>query len=179
MDDAVAAYTWLLQSGTPPSALAVVGNSAGGGLALATLLTLRDAGMPMPACGAVISPWTDLAATGASVASNAATEVLLDPASLRTTAELYADPDQLTLPGVSPLYGDPTGLPPLLVHVSGSEILLDDSLRFVARARAAGVAVELQVVDGMPHVWHLFAGFLPDADTALAALGRWVAERAG
>lgn len=177
LDDARAAYRWLLGSGTPASDIAVVGNSAGGGLTLALLLALRDAGDPLPGCAAVVSPWTDLAVTGESITTNAATEVMLDPGGMRDTAALYADEAQVTDPHVSPLYGDPRGLPPVLVHVSGAEILLDDSVRFVDRARAAGVDIELTIVDGMPHVWHVFAGVLPEADEALAALGRWIVGR--
>ena len=174
-DDAVAAYRWLMRDGDAvPGATVVAGNSAGGGLALACLLALRDAGDPMPAGGVAISPWTDLAGTGESLRTNAATEVMLDPAGVASTAALYAPAARLRDAYVSPLYGDPTGLPPLLLQVSGAEILRDDSLRFADRARAAGVRVTLEVVEDMPHVWHLFAGLLPEADAALQSLGRWV-----
>ena len=174
LDDVTQAYRWLVRSGAAPATVAVVGNSAGGGLTLAALLALREAGDPLPAAAAVISPWTDLALTGASLASNAPTEVMLDPNAVAHTAGLYADPAQLRHPLVSPLYGDLGGLPPLLIHVSGSEILRDDAVRFATRARAAGVEVTLEVVDGMPHVWHLFAGMLAEADDALVELAVWL-----
>jgi acetyl esterase/lipase len=99
---------------------------------------------------------------------------MLDPIGIPDTAALYADRAELTNPYVSPLYGDLRGLPPILLHVSSSEVLLDDATRFAAKARAAGVDVTLEVVEGMPHVWHLFAGLLPEADDALERIGRWV-----
>jgi monoterpene epsilon-lactone hydrolase len=176
LDDVVGAYRGLLDDGVDPATIALVGNSAGGGLTLACLLALRDAGDRLPACAAVISPWTDLANTGPSVRSNAATEVMLDPAAIDSTAALYARSDELRDPYVSPLYGDPTGLPPVLVHVSGAEILLDDSLRFVDRCRAAGVDVTLHVQPHVPHVWHLFTGLLPEADEAMILLGLWLLD---
>jgi epsilon-lactone hydrolase len=177
LDDATRAYRWLLAMGASAATIALVGNSAGGGLVLASLLALRDAGDPSPVAAVAISPWTDLAATGESITSNTATEVMLDPQGVTDTARLYADPDQFRHPLVSPLYGDLHGLPPLLLHVSGSEILRDDAVRFAAAARAAGVDVTIAVVDGMPHVWHLFAGALPEADDALIDLAIWLADR--
>jgi monoterpene epsilon-lactone hydrolase len=177
LHDVMRAYRWLLAAGAAPATLAVVGNSAGGGLVLASLLALRDARDPLPVAAIAISPWTDLAATGASITSNAVTEVMLDPSAVTHTAALYADPDQFRNPLVSPLYGDLHGLPPLLLHASSTEILRDDASRFAARARAANVDVTITVVDGMPHVWHLFAGAIPEADDALIDLAIWLAER--
>lgn len=174
LHDVLHAYRGLLAAGVAPATVAFVGNSAGGGLTLAGLLALRDAGDPLPACAAVISPWTDLTNSGASVRANAATEVMLDPRSVDATAARYATVDQLTHPYVSPLFGDPTGLPPLLVHVSDAEILLDDARRLAARAQAAGVAVTLHVEPFVPHVWHVFAGLVPEADDALVRLGLWL-----
>jgi epsilon-lactone hydrolase len=177
LDDAVAAYRWLLATGTDPATVVLCGNSAGGGLALACLLALRDAGDPAPSGAVAMSPWTDLAATGESVMTNAPTELMLDPDGVLDTARMYADDAQLTDPYVSPLYGDLHGLPPLLLHVSGAEILRDDTLRFADKAQGAGVRVTVDVVDRMPHVWHLFAGFLPEADAAFAQVGEWVLDR--
>ena len=176
LDDAVRAYRWLLRTGTDPLDVVLAGNSAGGGLVLATLLALRDHGDPLPAGAVVISPWTDLAVTGDSIRSNAVTEVMLDASGVLDTALLYADDDQLHHPYVSPLYGDPTGLPPLLVHVSDAEILLDDSRRFVDNARRGGVETTMTVVEGVPHVWHLFAGLLPEADESLLEIGLWLED---
>lgn len=177
LTDVTNAYRGLLDRGVDPGTIAFVGNSAGGGLTLACLLALRDAGDPLPLCAAVISPWTDLTNSGASMRTNAATELMLDPGSVDATAARYASSAQLTDPYVSPLFGDPTGLPPLLVHVSGAEILLDDSLRFARRCAAVNVDVTLHVEPHMPHVWHLFAGLLPEADDALTRLGLWLLDR--
>jgi monoterpene epsilon-lactone hydrolase len=176
LDDTTRAYRWLLTTGAAPDSIGIVGNSAGGGLALATLIALRDAGDSLPAAAVALSPWTDLAATGESITTNAATEVMLDPQAITSTALLYADADQLRQPLVSPLYGDLRGLPPLLVHASTTEILRDDAVRFAARARAAGVDTTIDLVDGMPHVWHLFAGTLTAADDALLDIAIWLTE---
>jgi epsilon-lactone hydrolase len=179
-DDVTRAYRWLLAAGTAPSTIAFVGNSAGGGLVLAALLALRGAGQPLPGAAVAISPWTDLAATGGSISSNAATEVLLDPLGIERTAAMYADVGQLRDPLVSPLYGDLRGLPPLLLHASSTEILRDDAVRFAERARTAGVDVTLDIVGGgVPHVWHLFAGMLPEADDALLDVAAWLVDHVG
>jgi monoterpene epsilon-lactone hydrolase len=177
VDDAVAAYRWLLAGGTDPATVALAGDSSGGGLALATLVALRDAGEPMPAAAFAISPWTDLALTGESLRTRAAAEVMLQPDGIPETAALYlagADPRH---PYASPLYADLRGLPPLLIHVGDAEVVLDDSTRFAARAREAGVDVTLEVWDEMPHVWHAFAGLLPEADQAIARAGDWLRAR--
>jgi monoterpene epsilon-lactone hydrolase len=177
LDDVTRAYRWLLGTGTAPCTVAFVGNSAGGGLVLAALLALRDGGQPLPGAAVAISPWTDLAATGGSITANAATEVLLDPLGIDATAAMYAAAHELRDPLVSPLYGDLRGLPPLLLHASSTEILRDDAIRFAERARAAGVDVTLDIVGGgVPHVWHLFAGMLPEADDALLDVAAWLVE---
>ncbi len=177
LDDVLTAYRWLLRDGADPTTVALAGNSAGGGLVLAALLALRDAGDPRPAAAIALSPWTDLAGTGESVRSNAATEVMLDPVHLPDTAAMYASAELLRHPYVSPLYGALHDLPPLLIHVGDGEILRDDATRFAARARDAGVDVTIDVVHGVPHVWHLFAGLLPEADDALLGLAIWLDEQ--
>lgn len=175
LDDALAAYRWLLRTGVDPARIVVAGNSAGGGLTLALLLALRDAGDPLPAGAVALCPWTDLTGSGPSQRTNAGTEVVLDPVRIADTALDYAPAERHRDPLVSPLHGDLTGLPPILLHASSTEILLDDSVRFAARARAHGVEVTLEVAEGMPHVWHLFADLLPEADEAMAAAGEWIA----
>jgi epsilon-lactone hydrolase len=150
VDDAMAAYRWLVQSGTAPESIVVAGDSAGGGLTAALLVALRDAGERLPAGGVCISPWADLACTGESMKTCAARD---------------------------PIYADLHGLPPLLIHVGTAETLLDDARRLADRARAAGVPVDIEVWDDMIHVWHAFAPVLPEADEAIARIGEWVRER--
>jgi epsilon-lactone hydrolase len=176
VDDAVAAYRWLLAAGHDAASVAIAGDSAGGGLTLATLVALRDAGDPLPAAAVAMSPWTDLALTGESLRTRADADVLLKPAGMPQTAALYlagADPRH---PYASPLYADLHGLPPILIQVGDAEVILDDSRRSAARALAAGVDVTLDVWDEMPHVFQAFAGLLPEADEAVAQIGNWLCE---
>jgi acetyl esterase/lipase len=177
VEDAATAYRWLLASGTDPAVIAFAGDSAGGGLALGTLVAMRDAGEPMPAAAVVLSPWTDLALTGESLQSRAAADVMIKPAGMAETAAAYLAGQDPRHPHASPLYADLRGLPPLLIHVGDAEVILDDSTRFAARARDHGVDVTLEVWDEMPHVWHAFAGLLPEADQAIERIGAWLTER--
>jgi epsilon-lactone hydrolase len=177
VDDAVAAYRWLLAAGTDRSVLALAGDSAGGGLALASLVALRDAGEPMPAAAVVMSPWTDLALTGESLQTRADVDVLIKPGGMAETAQAYLAGQDPRHPYASPLYADLHGLPPMLIHVGDAEVILDDSTRLAARARAHGVDVTLEVWEEMPHVWHAFAGMLPEADQAIERIGSWLTER--
>ncbi len=177
VEDALAAYRWLLAGQTEPAAIAIAGDSSGGGLALGTLVALRDAGEAMPVAAAVISPWTDLALTGESLRTRAEAEVMVKSAGMPETAALYLNGADPRHPYASPLYADLRGLPPILIHVGDAELILDDSTRFAARAEAAGVDVTLEVWDEMPHVWHAFAGLLPEADQAVAGLGAWLDRR--
>jgi monoterpene epsilon-lactone hydrolase len=175
LDDALDAYCWLRKSGNGD--ITVMGDSAGGGLALALLLKLRDEGLPLPAAAVALSPWTDLALTGASLQSNAAADPMLNADDLpRFAADYLAGADACN-PYASPLYGDPRGLPPTLIHVGGDEILHDDAVRMAERMRGADCQVELRIWPRMPHVWHLLAPVLPEAKFAIAAIGAFV-ERA-
>lgn len=170
LDDAVAACRWLFARGADPRRTAVIGDSAGGGLALALLLKLRDDGLDRPAAAVVLSPWTDLALTGASIAGCRRRDPMQTVANTHLFAASYlagADPRN---PHASPLYGDPAGLPPTLVHVGSDEILNDDAVRMADRMRAAGCEVRLQVWPRMPHVWHLFAPVLPEANAAIRGI---------
>jgi acetyl esterase/lipase len=166
VEDAEAAWHGLVALGHAPETLTISGDSAGGGLAMALLLSLRDKGQALPAAAALFSPWTDLAATGASVAANVARESMLWGPNLAAGATLYLGSADPTTPLASPLYGDIAGLPPLLIHVGNREILLDDSLRLAERARAAGVRVELRVWPVLPHVWQLLP-FVPEAGESM------------
>jgi epsilon-lactone hydrolase len=179
LDDAMAAYEWLLADGADPRRLTVIGDSAGGGLAFSVLLRCRDEGrLPLPAAVVALSPWTDLALTGASLRRNAVADPFVDANGIPPIAEYYlagADPRH---PYASPLYGDPTGLPPALIQVGGDEVLLDDATRMAVRLRASGCEVALEVWPRMPHVWHLFATVMPEARRAIARVGAFTRERA-
>jgi acetyl esterase/lipase len=175
--DAVDAYRWILASGTPPSRVAIVGQSAGGGLALAALVALRDAGDIVPAAAVAISPVTDLEATGESMRTRADVDLMLRPEGMKEVVDWYLAGQDPRHPYASPLYADVAGLPPLLIHVGDAEILLDDSTRFAARVREAAGNVTLEVWPEMPHVWHAFAGFLPEADQAIARIGSWLQDQ--
>jgi acetyl esterase/lipase len=179
LDDAVAAYRALIAGGTPPSRIVIAGDSAGGGLALALLVALRDAGDALPAAAVLFSPWTDLAATGRSVVDNAGIDPFLPAEMLVPVARFYLGEVPATHPLASPVYADLTGLPPMLVQVSDTEILRDDSRRVVANARRDGVDVTLRVWRGLPHVWQYFARFLPEGRRALREAAAFVRARFG
>ena len=174
VNDAVAAYRWLLGQGIVADRIAISGDSAGGGLTLATLLALKDAGDPLPAAAVPLSPWTDLEGTGESMRALAAVDLLIQADRLKETADLYANGADMRQPTLSPLYGDYEGLPPLLIQVGDAEVLLDDATRVAAIAKAAGVDVTLEVWDEMPHVFQAFVGLLPEADQAVARIGEWL-----
>lgn len=174
LDDALAAYRALLAEGTPPDSIVVAGDSAGGGLALATLVALRDAGDPLPAAGVLFSPWTDLAATGSTIETNDGLDPMFCGAAIGRAARFYVGETDPTHPYLSPLYADLSGLPPLLIQASSTEVLLDDARRVAERARAADVEVELEIWPKMPHVWHLWTPFVPEARQALERAAQFV-----
>ncbi|MGW3287630.1 alpha/beta hydrolase [Streptomyces sp. NPDC001002] len=169
VDDALAVYRALLDDGVPSSAIAFVGESAGGGLAVATLVAAKDAGLPQPSSVAVFSPWADLSVSGDSAVGKAAVDPSLTPEGLRTRARDYLRDTDPRTPYASPVFADLTGLAPLLVQVGSHEILLDDAVRLAARAAAHDVHVELQVWPQVPHVFQAFAAMLDEADDALRA----------
>ncbi len=174
VEDAVAAYRWLLGRGLAPRRIVVAGDSAGGGLTVATLLALRDAGHPLPACGVCISPWTDLTCSSGSMTTRAAVDPMVKPDVLRRMAAAYLGGGDARTPLASPNFAQLRGLPPLLVHVGTAETLLDDSTTLAELARAAGVDITLGVWEEMIHVWHCFAPLLPEADQAIAQIGEYV-----
>lgn len=176
VEDALLAYRWLLKSGADPRTIAVGGDSAGGGLTVALLSQLRDRGEALPSCGFCISPWVDLEMTGASIASKAGLDPLLTREGLQQFADWYLGGQDPRQPLASPLHADLAGLPPLLIQVGSSEILLDDGLRLAERASAAGVKVRLSQYEDMPHVWHVFASFLPQGRQAANEIGEFVME---
>jgi acetyl esterase/lipase len=174
LEDAVAAYRRLLADGIAADRIVLGGDSAGGGLALATLLALRAAGEPLPAGAVLFSPWTDLAGTGGTLVSNDRSDVMFHGEGIRSGGLVYLGDAAPTDPLASPLYGDLAGLPPLFIQASDSEVLLDDSRRFVDKARAAGVRVEFRAWRKLPHVWQIFAPMLPEAREALAEASAFI-----
>ncbi|HET6987450.1 MAG TPA: alpha/beta hydrolase [Kribbella sp.] len=174
VDDALAAYRELVESGR---SVVIVGDSAGGGLALATLLAARRGGLPQPVGAVLFSPWTDLTLSGMSMDARGDYDPLFDRERMAESAGFYLagqDPrDELA----SPLFADLTGLPPLLIQVGSAEVLLDDSLRLAVRAAEQEVDVSLDVVAGAPHVYQLFAGMLPEADEALDRASAFITKR--
>jgi len=177
VDDAVAAYRWLLDQGVSAGGIAIAGDSAGGGLTVATLLALRDVGLPLPAAGVCISPWVDLTCSGASYATKADVDPIVKRAGVDEMARAYLGAADRRTPLASPLFADLRGLPPLLIQVGSEEVLLDDSIQLAERARAAGVDTTLEVWDQMIHVWHWLLPMLDEADEAVAAVGRFAGAR--
>jgi acetyl esterase/lipase len=167
LDDAIAVYKGLLESGVEPDRLAIAGDSAGGGLALSTLLAIKAAGLPMPVCALLFSPWTDLAATGDSITTNRRRDPMLVSHNMAQGATLYLNGEDPKNPLASPLYGDLSGLPPLLIQVGKGEILRDDSTRIADAATAAGVEVDISVWPNMPHVFQVSQFFIPEARQAM------------
>jgi len=178
LDDAVTAFEWLLHEGYEASHIGVGGDSAGGGLALATALALRERGLPAPGGLILLSPWTDLASTGESLTSNVGKDLLL-----RQIADdspgigAYAGDNDVKNPLISPLYADFTDFPPFIVHVGGDELLLDDSTRLAERASAAGCEATIEVWPEMQHVFQIAAGNVPESDSAVAKLGAWLSNQ--
>jgi monoterpene epsilon-lactone hydrolase len=175
VDDAVAVYRALLAQGIPPSKIFAGGDSAGGGLALAMLISLRDSGVPLPAAVALFSPWTDLAATGDSLRTNDRSCAMFHGANIRKGAGFYLGDADPRNPLASPLYADLTNLPPMLIHVGKDETLLDDSTRLADRARAAGVRVEIKIWPVVPHAWQLVPA-MPEARQSLREAARFLLE---
>jgi epsilon-lactone hydrolase len=175
LDDAVASYHWLIGEGIPASRIVLAGDSAGGGLALATAVALRDMGAPRPAAIVAVCPSTDLAKEGASVRERAHLDPVVNYESSMAHALRYVgEKANLKNPLASPLYADLHDLPPTLILVGTHESLFDDSARFAAKAEAAGVAVELDIWESMIHDWPLFADSLPEGREAIAKIGNYV-----
>jgi len=175
LDDALASYRWLLSQGFDTSRIVIAGDSAGGGLAVATLVALRDAGDPLPAGAVCLSPWVDLALTSASIYQNSRLDPILDPKSLEMYAGYYAGSRELAFPLISPLYADLKGLPPLLIQIGTDEILLDEAILLADKARKAGVRVILKTWDGMFHVFQLFS-FIPETKEAVKQFAGFIAN---
>lgn len=177
-DDCHAAYRWLLQQGIAPASIVIAGDSAGGNLALATLQRLKADGTPLPAGAVLLSPFLDFSLGGPSVLDNARADPVFTLAFAIGIRACYAQPRRYLDPAVSPLFGDFAGLPPLLFQVGSSELLLDDSMRAAALAEAAGVPVQLEIWQGLPHVFQAI-GALPQAHEAAQRIVRFVARHTG
>lgn len=177
VEDGLAAYRGLLEAGVEPDRLVLAGDSAGGGLTVATLLAARAAGLPQPAAAVVFSPWTNVTLSGASIETKSAADPLFDRAALEWFAHRYVGGADPADPLISPAFADLAGLPPLLIQVGSHEVLLDDSIRLAAQAAEADVEVTLEVAADLPHVFQNQAGSLDEADAALDRASRFLAER--
>ena len=178
VDDTVAAYRALLANGHSAQRLVIAGDSAGGGLALSLMLALRAAGTPLPAAAALFSPWTDLAATGESIRTNAARCAMFNGEDIGPSARYYLGTADPRNPIASPFYADLSGLPPLLIHVGSDECLRDDSTRVAEKGRAAGVKVELKIWPVVPHAWQLAHQVLPEARQSLCETSEFLRKHA-
>ena len=167
LQDATAAYQWLLEQGVPASSMALAGDSAGGGLVLSSMLRARDTGLPAPSCGVCFSPWTDLAGTGESAYHNDGRCAMFHFENIAECAGAYLGDASPRDSAASPLLADLSGLPPLLLQVSSTELLLDDSRRLHQKIQAAGGVSKLEVFDGVCHCWQAFDGLVPEARLAL------------
>lgn len=178
VEDATAAYRWLLAQGYRPEHIAIAGDSAGGGLTLATLFSLRDNGLPQPAAAVPLSPWTDLEATGDSMTANAERDLIVDrDGALAMAAMFLGEAGNPRDPLASPLHGDYRGIAPLYIQVGGDEALLDDSTRVAEKAEAAGVPVRLDIFPEMQHVFQASVGNIPEASDAVQRLAAWLRVR--
>ena len=169
VDDALAVYQALLDNGTAPSDIAFAGESAGGGLAIATMVNARDHGLPLPAAAFVMSPYADLTLAGATMETKRDLDPLLNPEALRARVADYTSGQDAGLGLISPIFADLAGLPPLIIQAGTHEVLLDDAIRLARQAATADVAVTLDITPGVPHV---FQAYHPILDEAAAALNR-------
>jgi epsilon-lactone hydrolase len=175
VDDAVAAYRWLIEDRKiAPGRIAIAGDSAGGGLTVVALVAIRDARLPLPAAGVCISPWTDLTCSAPSYETRAARDPIVLLPNIAVMAKTYLGATDPRTPLASPLFADLTGLPPLLIHVGTDEVLLDDAARLAERGRAAGVDVSYEAWEEMIHVWHWFLPWLDEAQAAVGKIGGFV-----
>lgn len=173
LEDALSAFDYLIQKGYAEQDIALCGDSAGGGLTLALALKLRDLGRPLPGALVLISPWTDLTESNETHFTKTSDDPLLSSEELRENALLYAGEEDLQNPYISPLFGDFTGLPPTLIHVGTNEVLLDDSRQLATRMDACGVEVDIDIYEGMWHVWHMFD--IPEARAAMRKI-QWFVD---
>jgi acetyl esterase/lipase len=172
VDDALAAYEALLVGGVAPSDIAFAGDSAGGGLAIATLVNARDHELPLPAAAFVMSPYVDLTLAGTTIDSRREVDPLLSPEALRARVADYTAGQDAALALISPIFADLSGLPPLIIQAGTHEVLLDDALRLAQLAATADVEVTLDITRGVPHVFQAYEALLDEAGAALDRAGR-------
>ena len=177
VEDAVAVYRAMLADGISPARIVIAGDSAGGGLTVATLIALRDAGVALPAAGVCLSPWTDLTCSGKSYSTRAAADPIVKDENVTEMATAYLAGGDPKTPLASPLFADLRGLPPLLIQVGDAEVLLDDSVMLAERAKAAGVDATLEVWDEMVHVWPWFLTMLDEAPAAVDKIAEFARSR--
>ena len=177
VDDALTAYEALLHSGTAPSDIAFAGESAGGGLAIATLVNARDHGVPLPAAAFVMSPYADLTLAGATMETKRESDPLLSPQALHARVVDYTSGQDASLDLISPIFADLSGLPPLLIQAGTHEVLLDDAIRLAQRAATADVEVTLDITPGVPHVFQAYYPILDEAAAALDRAGQFLSAR--
>jgi monoterpene epsilon-lactone hydrolase len=174
LEDAISVYRWLLDTGLKGKNIAIVGDSAGGGLSIATSISLRDAGELLPASIDCLSPWTDLEMSGKSIKTHAEIDPMLNLQSLKIMASNYIGDADPRSPLISPIHADLKGISPLLIHVGSDEMLLDDSTRIAEKAKKAGVDITLKIYDQMWHAWHLNARLMPEAKNAIEELSSFI-----
>ncbi|HEY33676.1 MAG TPA: alpha/beta hydrolase [Dehalococcoidia bacterium] len=178
VEDSVAGYRWLLSTGVDPARIVIAGESAGGGLTVATLVALRDTGDPLPAVAIPMSPWVDMEALSESMTTKADVDPVVTRENILQMAKNYLGDADPRAPLAAPLYADLRGLPPLLIQVGTSEVLLDDATRLADRAKAAGVDVVMEPWEDMIHMWHFFP-MLPEGQQAIDRIGEFVQEKMG
>lgn len=179
IEDALGAYRWLLAQGHSPKRIAIAGDSAGGGLSLSTMVSLKEASLPQPACSVLMSPWVDLECSGETLISKAAEDPYVQRDMLAQLVGMYLPKGNVRDPLASPLFADLSGLPPTLIQVGSRETLLDDAVRVAGNARRAGVTVELDICQGMIHVFQLFCVRLDEGRAAVERLGAHVRRHTG
>ncbi|GJL94522.1 MAG: hypothetical protein DHS20C05_09270 [Hyphococcus sp.] len=179
VDDAVSTYCWLLAQRINPERIVLSGDSAGGGLALALLLSIKEQDLPMPAGAVLYSPWTDLTVTGGSIESNQKSEAMFQKIHITEGAKRYLNGADPKTPTASPLYGDLAGLPPMIIFVSNSEVLRDDSIRLHERLIDLNVDADMIVEEGLPHDWPVFVGSLPEARRTISQSAAFIKKITG
>ncbi|MBR2178826.1 MAG: alpha/beta hydrolase [Selenomonadaceae bacterium] len=178
LEDSIKVYKWLLSQEYKPQNIIIAGDSAGGGLTLATLLKIRSLGLKMPAAAVCISPWTDLALIGKSIEAKAEVDPILDYNLLKYFADCYVGEDgDRCKPFVSPFYADLSGLPPILMMVGEREVLLDDAIIFSQKVEYYGVKTTMVVAQGMTHIWPFFAPVIPEGQQAINYIGKFISKR--